>query len=66
MIGTLAKLAKGRKIQKARAGYSSAKAAYQDALDRGDTRDQAKTYAILMNATAALLSAERGRVSVRR
>lgn len=66
MLGALARAAQRRKIQKARAGYSSAKAAYDDALDRGDTRDQAKTHAVLMNATAALLTAERGKVSVRR
>lgn len=66
MLGALAKVAKRRKIQKARAGYTSAKAAYDDALDRGDTRDQAKTHAVLMAATAALLAAERGNVSVRR
>jgi urease gamma subunit len=66
MLGALAKVAQRRKIQKAQAGYSSAKAAYDEAVDRGDTRDQGKTHAILMDATAALLSAERGKVSVRR
>lgn len=66
MLGALAKVAQRRKIQKAQVGYSTAKAAYDDAVDRGDTRDQAKTHAILMNATAQLLIAERGKVSVRR
>lgn len=66
MLGALAKVAQRRKIQKAREGYGSAKAAYDDAVDRGDTRDQRRTHAVLMDATAALLSAERGKVSVRR
>lgn len=66
MLGALRKAAQGRKIQKARAGYTSAKAAYDDAVGRRDTRDQAKASALLTAAATALLIAERGKVSVRR
>lgn len=66
MLGALAKVAQRRKIQKARAGYSSAKQAYDDAIQRRDTRDQAKASALLTAAATALLIAERGKVSVRR
>lgn len=62
MIGALAKLAKRRKIQKAREGYASAKQAYDDAVSRRDTRDQARASALLTAAATALLQAETVRV----
>lgn len=58
MLGALRKAAHKRKVQKARVAYDTAKAAYDDAMDRGDTRDMNRTWERLRDAKIGLLRAE--------
>lgn len=48
-----------RDARRTKEAFVTAKAAYDDALDRGDTRDQGKLWSALREAREAQMAAER-------